>query len=196
MLKDRGPWYSIRDESPTHISAANLAVRGMSFSRIARIFGRSTSWMSNLSRQRFFQERCAAIVETINTDLLQQQVPWRRVRPLIVVGMHDAGGSCDVASVSYAIDLLNRPICEGPAGQAAKKQARPRVQNGHQAASKPVPAPKSPPEPSWRGGDDQHHGDDDHFAETPLVNPLEVERRRVVELAELDRYENYRRYCP
>ena len=56
----------------------------------------------------------------INTDLIAQrvQVRKRRVRPVVVVGMSDAGGSCDV---SYAIDVLDRPLCEGPAGQAVKE---------------------------------------------------------------------------
>ena len=45
LLKDRPPWYVVRDESPVHIAAANLSVRGMSHRRIARIFGKSSTWM-------------------------------------------------------------------------------------------------------------------------------------------------------
>ena len=169
------PWYPVRGESAVHIAAANLLVRGLSQAHIARTFGKSAAWMSNLVRQKFFQARCVEVVSEINTDLVSQQVHWkrRRVRPIIVVGLHDAGGSNDVPAVSFATDVRGERICEGPAVKEKKPRPRRTVQNGHQAASKPVP-------------------EENYFAETPpkLVNP----RERAT--AEIDRYENYRRYCP
>ena len=198
MLKDRPPWYVVRDESATHVTAAHLSVRGMSLARIARALGKSAAWASNLSRQEFFRARCAEIVKSINDDLVLQQVSSRRkrkVRPVVVVGLRDCGGSCTVpASVSFAVDLLNRPICEGPAGQAVKKkQARPRVQNGHPAASKPMP-PR--PEPKMLHVQQPRSDDEeDYVVETPSKNPREVEQRRAIERAQLDHYECYRRYC-
>jgi hypothetical protein len=202
LLKDRAPWYPIRDEDPVHITACHLSVRGMSHARIAKTFGKSEAWMSNLARQPFFEARCAAIVEAINIDLLQQQVHRRRrVRPLIVVALHDSSGSCDVpACVSFAVNVRGEPICEGPAGKV--KKPRPRAASNTKPAPKPMPAPipMIEPEPSWQaiGGDDEEN----YFAETAVtpppkpVNPREAARRRLAEFAEIDRLENYRKYCP
>jgi hypothetical protein len=205
LPKGRAPWYCVRDEDPIHVCAAHLSVRGMSFARIARAFGKSAAWMCNLARQRFFEERCAAIVETINGDMIQQMHRRRRLRPLLMVAMHDCGGSCDVpAGVSYAIDLLNRPICEASAVKA--KKPRPRAASNTKPAPEPMPAPipviepEPAPEPSWQAivGDDEEN----YFAETAVtpppkpVNPREAARRSLAEFAEIDRLENYRKYCP
>ena len=204
LLKDRAPWYPVRDEDPVHVTACHLSVRGMSQARIARTFGKSNAWMSNLARQPFFQARCAAIVEAINIDLLQQQVHRRRrVRPLIVVALHDCAGSCDVpACVSFAVNVRGEPICEAPAVKA--KKPRPRSaengQNGQNPAAsnaKTVSAPAPRPEHAPIGDDEENYLAETAVTPPPkLVNPREAERRRLAELAEIDRYANYRKYCP
>jgi hypothetical protein len=104
----RKPWYEIKLEMPAHITAAHMAAMGVSIRRISRTFGKSEVWASNLVRQPFFQARVAAIAETLFRDMWAE----RRLKPLTLVALHDAGGSVDVR-VSYAVDILDRP-CSWP----------------------------------------------------------------------------------
>jgi hypothetical protein len=106
----RKPAYEIKTEAPLHLAAAHLAAAGANNRRIARALGKTEVWMSNLTRQPFFQERIESILRERNRDALESMFRIQRFsNPATLVELSDGPKKPEVDTrMVRARDILDR----------------------------------------------------------------------------------------
>jgi hypothetical protein len=104
------PFHNIRKELPWHKAAAAMFAAGEKSRKIAQVFGKSETWISNLIRQPFFQARISAFLSESTRNVMAELKTQELASLATLVEIRDDPKAPAAARVQAARDILDRAM--------------------------------------------------------------------------------------